>query len=58
MPYKIRKNKSGDYSVESPSGKKAKHTSKKKAEAQQRLLYAIENEPDFIVKRKKQNKMD
>lgn len=57
MPYKVKKNKSGDYSVESPSGKKAKHTTKEKARAQQRLLYAIEDDPDFITKRKKKNGM-
>lgn len=57
MPYKVKKNKDGDYSVESPSGKKAKHTTKEKAKAQQRLLYAIED-PDFITRKKKKNGMD
>jgi hypothetical protein len=58
MPYKVKKTKAGDYEVSSPHGKKAKHTSKEKAKAQQRLLYAIENDPDFIQRRKKKNGMD
>ena len=57
MPYKIRKKKSGDYEVRSPSGVRAKGTSKKKAAAQVRLLQAIEHDEDFVAKRKKRNKM-
>jgi hypothetical protein len=56
MPYKIRK-KDGKYEVRSPSGVRAKGTTKKKAEAQVRLLYAIEEDEDFLEKRKKRNKV-
>ena len=56
MPYKVTK-KDGGYEVRSPSGVKAKRTSKKKAEAQARLLRAIEHDEDFVAKRKKRNKM-
>jgi hypothetical protein len=42
MPVKIRKNKKG-YSVRTPKGIKAKNTTKKKAEAQARLLRAIDH---------------
>ena len=55
MPYKIRKNKKG-YSVTSPHGTKAKHTTKKKAEAQKRLLQAIEHNPDFKPRKRKKGK--
>lgn len=58
MPYKVSKTKKGDYEVRSPHGVKAKHTTKAKAKAQQRLLYAIEEDPDFIQRRKKKNGMD
>ena len=56
MPYRIKK-KDGDYEVRSPHGAKAKGTTKKKAEAQVRLLNAIEHDEDFVAKRKKRNKM-
>jgi len=49
MPYKIRKNK-GSYSVTSPHGTRAKHTTKEKAEAQVRLLQAVEHNPGFKPK--------
>jgi len=52
MPYKVRKS-NGGYSVTSPHGTKAKRTSKKKAEAQVRLLQAIEHNPDFRPRKKK-----
>lgn len=42
MPEKIRKVKGG-YRVSTPGGVKAKHTTKKKAEAQARLLRAVEH---------------
>jgi len=58
MPYKIRKTKSGDYEVRSPNQVHAKHTSKANAEAQVRLLNAIEHNPDFIQKRKTKHGMD
>ena len=41
MPVRIIKVKGG-YSVKTPGGIKAKHTTKAKAEAQRRLLYGIE----------------
>lgn len=43
MPVTIRKNKSGSYSVRTPHGVKAKHTTKAKAKAQERLLNAVEH---------------
>jgi hypothetical protein len=42
MPVSIRKGRGG-YSVRTPGGVKAKKTTKKKAEAQKRLLNAIEH---------------
>lgn len=42
MPVKISKTKRG-YSVRTPNGVKAKHTTKAKAEAQKRLLNAVEH---------------
>ena len=56
MPYKMKKNKDGTYDVEGPSGKHAKHTSKAKAEAQMRLLRAIEHNPDFVPRKSKKAK--
>jgi hypothetical protein len=38
MPYKMEKVSGGGYSMKSPHGTKAKHTTKKKAVAQIRLL--------------------
>lgn len=43
MPTKVTKTSSGKYRVSTPSGVKAKGTTKAKAEAQQRLLNAIEH---------------
>lgn len=43
MPVKIRKTKGGKYRVSTPRGTKAKATTKKKAEAQKRLLNAVEH---------------
>ena len=43
MPVKIRKKKSGKYRVSTPGGVKAKGTTKKKAEAQKRLINAVEH---------------
>jgi hypothetical protein len=45
MPVTIRK-KDG-YEVRTPHGVKAKRTTKEKAKAQERLLNAIEHNPDF-----------
>lgn len=42
MPVKITKNKNGSYQVRTPNGIKAKNTTKENADAQRRLLYAIE----------------
>ncbi len=42
MPYEMHK-ADGGYEVTSPHGTKAKHTSKKKAKAQMRLLQGIEH---------------
>jgi len=57
MPYKVRKKDDDKYEVRSPSGVRAKGTSKAKAKAQVRLLNAIEHDEDFVQKRKKRNKM-
>ncbi len=43
MPVKIRKTSSGGYRVSTPHGVKAKSTTKQKAEAQERLLNAVEH---------------
>ena len=42
MPAKVRK-KGNKYEVRTPSGTKAKGTTKKKAEAQKRLLNAVKH---------------
>lgn len=42
MPVKIQKT-DGGYRVSTPHGVKAKHTTKAKAEAQERLLNAVEH---------------
>jgi len=47
VPVKITKS-NGGYRVSTPHGTKAKHTTLQKAEAQQRLLNAIEHNPDFV----------
>lgn len=51
MPAKTTKTKSGKYRVTTPNGVHAKGTTKKKAEAQKRLLNAIDH--GFKPKRKK-----
>ena len=51
MPVKVRK--INGYRVSTPGGTKAKHTTKKKAEAQRRLLQGIEH---GLVPRKKRKK--
>ena len=45
MPVTITK--ADGFRVSTPSGVKAKHTTKEKAKAQQRLLNAIEHNPGF-----------
>jgi len=52
MPVKVAKLPSGSYKVSTPGGVKAKGTTKEKAMKQKRLLYAIENDPDFVVRGK------
>ena len=43
MPVKIENKKGGKYEVKTPGGVKAKGTTKEKAEAQERLLNAVEH---------------
>jgi len=43
MPVKTRRLPSGKYQVRTPSGVKAKGTSRQKAEVQERLLNAVEH---------------
>ena len=43
MPTKVTKTESGKYRVSTPGGVKAKGTTKTKAEAQERLLNAVEH---------------
>ena len=43
MPVRISKTPSGKYRVSTPSGTKAKATTKAKAERQKRLLNAVEH---------------
>lgn len=54
MPWKTSAIGNGRYRVSSPTGVKAKSTTKKKAEKQVRLLRAIEHgwEPDKPVRRR------
>ena len=56
MPVKITKTKSGKHRVSTPGGVKAKGTTKAKAEAQRRLLHAIENNPNFVPRKKRKKK--
>jgi hypothetical protein len=42
--------------VRTPGGVKAKHTTKAKAEAQKRLLNAVEHNPDFKPSHQKMHK--
>ena len=53
MPVKISKTKGGKYSVRTPGGVKAKGTTKEKAVKQERLLNAIEHNPNFTPRNKK-----
>ena len=47
MPVKIKKVGKGTYSVSTPGGTKAKGTTLKKAKSQERLLNALEHNPDW-----------
>lgn len=49
MPVKIAKMKSGGYQVSTPGGVKAKNTTLEKAKGQQRLLNAIDHNPEFAA---------
>ena len=56
MPVKIKKTKSGKYTVSTPGGTKSKGTTKKKAEAQKRLLNAVEHGWKPTGKKRKKSK--
>jgi len=56
MPVKIRKTKKGKYQVSTPSGVKAKGTTKEKAESQERLLNAVEHGWKPTGKKRKRRK--
>jgi len=43
MPVRVRKTKTGKYTVSTPGGTKAKGTTKAKAEAQANLLRGVEH---------------
>jgi len=47
MPVRLKKLSSGRVQVSTPHGVKAKATTMRKAKAQERLLNAIEHNPDF-----------
>lgn len=47
MPWTMKKVGKGRYKVTTPHGTKAKNTTKEKAQAQIRLLKAIEHNPEF-----------
>jgi hypothetical protein len=53
MPAKAIALPGGGYKVRTPKGVHAKHTSKKNALAQVRLLNALEHDPDFKMRKKK-----
>jgi hypothetical protein len=48
MPVKITKESGGRYQVKTPNQVHAKGTTFEKAKAQERLLNAIEHNPDFV----------
>lgn len=50
MPVKLRKLKGGKVQVSTPHGVKSKGTSMAKAKAQERLLNAVDHNPDFVQK--------
>jgi hypothetical protein len=53
MPVTKKKLPSGKVQVKTPGGVKAKGTTVKKAEAQERLLNAVDHNPNFKPKRAK-----
>lgn len=53
MPAKVsRSGKGNGFKVTTPGGVKAKNTTRKKAKGQQRLLNALEHNPDFKPRKK------
>jgi hypothetical protein len=56
MPAKIKKTKTGKYTVSTPGGTKSKGTTKAKAEAQARLLQGVEHGWKPTGKKKKRGK--
>ena len=56
MPVKIRKKADGRYEVRTPGGVKAKSTTRAKAKAQERLLNAIEHNPNFAPRGRRKRK--
>lgn len=56
MPVTIRRTKGGKYRVSTPHGVKAKGTTRAKAKAQERLLNAIEHNPDFKPRKSKRKR--
>jgi hypothetical protein len=58
MPVTKKKLPSGKVKVTTPGGVKSKGTTPAKAAAQERLLNAIEHNPDFIPKKKKKARWD
>ncbi len=56
MPVTKRKLKGGKVRVSTPGGVKAKATTPAKAAAQERLLNAIEHNPDFKPRKKPSKK--
>lgn len=57
MPAKIAKLPSGDYQVRTPNAVHAKGTTLKKAKSQQRLLNAIDHNPEFAAMIKSRRKV-
>lgn len=53
MPVKLKKLPSGKVQVSTPNGVKSKATTPDKAKRQERLLNAIEHDPDFKPRGKK-----
>ena len=53
MPVKIKKLKSGKVRVSTPNGIKSRSTTPEKAKAQERLLNALEHNPNFKPRKKK-----
>lgn len=52
MPVTLSKTSSGKVRVSTPGGVKAKGTTMKKAKAQERLLNAIDHNPNFVPRSK------